>query len=470
MSAGRRTLTTCGAVVTLLAVTGCAPAGPEASRTPPPATLKAGTLEVVSQRQPVEDSEELAADVTPGVTIGTSWIAAVTMPEGTVSVYDRDTLELAWEAENTNSWGPCGAPEFVSDDLVAVLEAFPDDFGCRRMVIYEASTGEVVRENDFVSATFGTTNTYHEIIGTERIDGRLWFATEAAVGYIDPKNGSPVTVLEEADLGVAGSEDEDWASISRLAADPGRNLLVTALLHHGNDDLPIDYYGVQVDGTSATVSWSLGEDLDQGAGLGIEGLDTTSIGIFVRGQKPGVIVAANLASGAPRAVGQLDAKTGKVRAVLTPDLLLDVQENPVTGYNVYEVMGDTLITAAAESPDGPNTILAAYDLESGEELWRLTPDLPTEDAAIADISRGTDGQLYATVADIYEGVATLSRIDLKSGKATESWDIPEGVLLEAAMSVQLVDDAVMIAYVADISASVPVSPLTFLKIAGAKEN
>lgn len=464
MPGGRGAFIASGLFVALLAITGCTAAGPEASAPPSPPTLEAGALEVVSQREPGEESEELAADVVPGVTIGKKWIAAVTMPEGTVSVYDRNSLEQAWEAENTNSWGPCGAPKFVSDDLIAVLESFPDDFGCRRMVIYEARTGEVVRQNDFVSGTFGTTTTYKEIIGAERIDGRLWFATEDAVGYIDPEDGSPVSVLDGAELGVVSSEDPGWASISRLAADPERNLLVTALLHHGSDDLLTDYYGIQVDGTSATVSWSLGEHIDQGAGLDVEGLDTSSIGIFVRNQKPGAIVAANRVNGAPRVVGQLDPQTGAIRAALAPGLHLDVQDNPVTGYNLYEVIGDTLFTAAAEAPDENKTILAAYDLESGEELWRLTPDLPNDDAEIADISRGTDGELYVTTADIYEGAATLSRIDLRSGKAIERWDIPEGVLLEAAMSVQVVDDTVLIAYVGDIPASVPVPALTWLRI------
>lgn len=464
-----RTAALASCALALTALTACtAPPSPTQTPSAPPSAaatppLPAGELEVVYQAPQVSEVDRSTSPIMqPGVSISERWIAVASAPAGTLTVFDRATLDEAWSVSGGPAdWGPCGEPYFLSEERLVLLTGIEGGGPCSRFVVYDLESGEAVDGFEFVTAEYQGTKSYEQVTGTAAVDGRLWFVTAYhGLGFLDPKTGEPEGVLDSSELG-AFSDDSGRAHVSSLAVDPETGLLVTTLLHGEliGDAPASDVYGIRVDGAEAEVVWKFGDTIDGNAALGVGELDAADPFLFVDDREPGVLAIAELADGGA-VLGRLDPETGRMPAPISPSTGVDFAAGLTSGHGAYEVVGDLLVTGA-KGPDGGSLELVGYDLVSGEERWRTTPPAPFT-ATLQDVSVGTDGELYALSIGLVNGDTALNRIDPETGESTESWEIPSGLFGETGFTARVVDDAVVLVYESTETIAFPTSPLVIL--------
>ncbi|UOE27730.1 PQQ-binding-like beta-propeller repeat protein [Agromyces soli] len=461
-------LATCALALAALTACTAPPAASPAPSAPPTATttpqLPAGELEVVYQAPQLADVDRSTSPILqPGISVSEKWIAVVSPPDGTLTVFDRATLEEAWSASGgPTDWGPCDAPYFLSEERLVLLTGIEGGGPCSRFVVYDLESGEAVDGFEFVTAEYQGTKSYEQVTGTAAVDGRLWFVTSFhGLGFLDPKTAEPEGVLDSAELGAFTDDQGGRAHVSSLAVDPESGLLVTTLLHGEliGDAPAADVYGIRVDGAEAEVVWKFGDTIDGNATLGVGELDAADPFLVVDDREPGALAIAELADGSA-VLGRLDPETGRMPAPISPTTPVEFAAGLADGHGAYEVVGDLLVTGAT-GPDGGSLDVVGYDLVTGQERWRTTPPAPFT-ATVQDVSVGTDGQLYALSIGLVNGDAALNRIDRETGESTETWQIPSGLFGETGVTARVVDEAVVLAFESNQTIAFPTSPLVIL--------
>ncbi|TNM38429.1 PQQ-like beta-propeller repeat protein [Nocardioides albidus] len=353
----------------------------------------------------------------------------------------RTDLGEAWSVTlRRDDYGisACYPPAITPDDVVVLFLSQ----SCGEVVAYDAATGELLSDESVFDGEFTEMIDHADhVVGTTRVGERLWFAGFSTIGYISA-DGAPVVVLDEEALGFA----EDAHSLDRVSAitsTPGGDQLIVAFARRDEANDEVVGYDIAADGPTLTQAWQVKKN------------DSTPLGAAhaklpghneLRGLHPGGLRLIDLKGGAT-GLGVPDDSGAVPHPAVIPAGRKVSATSPVLPRPEF-LVGDGVLYVSADSARRRYGFRAieAYDLTTGDLIWRTVAPAPPDDGSnidvytVQDLTLGEDGLLYAASAATADA-STLVRLDPDTGEVLHTWALPDGY--EVSSLIRVVGDTVV---------------------------